>query len=1000
MKEFPPFRLDVKNKCLWRDTNSRVVLAPKAFDLLLYLVERAGNLVTQSELIDNLWPDTFVQPEVLKTQIRDVRSVLGDDARNPKFIETQHRRGYRFIAPVHDSERERKQSPEIGETRVGQEETLRKLKEIFLAACAGKPQLVLLSGEVGIGKSTVTEWFVNEVRRNGPNLRVTRGQCVDGFGNREPYYPVLQAISSLRRSPEHETIVEVLTQYAPTWLAQFPASLKPSERESLHRAIAGATDQRMLRELCDAMDAMGKDTPTLVVLEDVHWADPYTIDWLAALARGTWSAKLTVIATYRPLDVVLLKAPLKNLKDELLARNLCHEIVIPPLTKDDIQRLLEMRFSDHQIPAGLAGFLHQHSDGNPFFMESLLEYLFSAGIISVQSTGWCVRTPLSQLPVAVPGTLGKLLEIHINSGLAEDEHRVLEAASVCGVKFTATVAAVAAGVSQEGFEEICEGISQRGHFVRSLGTADLPDGSLSSMYEFTHSLYRETIYRRIPRSQRARLHSEIGHELESLYKHATAEVASELVYHFEECQEWEMVPKYLLSTARMETERFVFGDAIHSLERARELLPKLPREEAEPLLLEILFQLAACHGALEDLDQAAEALEAAEKSPVIARNPRAKAQILMRLAFARSRTDVRRSLAASNQAWELVKNDSDPFIREEMRLGALAWRSLCEGPDDETTAQCTVILKELEAGPNRLGFARCQLLYGVLLVLTSRYREGFSNMNSANSALMSDRDTYYIGADRLETYALIYAGDLGHALSKCRDGIADAVKNGNRIRGLLWNCMDAWAHCVSMDNAGALEICERCLPLLHDVSSVAAVQFAMIIRVLSETRLGKLKEATEHLQEAAAIVATQKNWMSLTVEPLLFVSEVYLALTVCSIAEARRAAQRLLSASEKTADRTCKVYALDGNARVAFEEGNLAPARTYVNRAIALMDGFDLPLAHWRIHGTAMLVFPLSAEKHRALAKATLARLADSLKDYPEVKTALLTSPQAMQIFS
>jgi TolB-like protein len=102
MKEFPPFRLDAEEQCLWQG-KERVTLTPKAFSVLSYLVERAGRLVTQHELLEALWPDTFVQPEVLKSHILDVRGALGDNAKNPSFIETQPRRGYRFIATVRDA---------------------------------------------------------------------------------------------------------------------------------------------------------------------------------------------------------------------------------------------------------------------------------------------------------------------------------------------------------------------------------------------------------------------------------------------------------------------------------------------------------------------------------------------------------------------------------------------------------------------------------------------------------------------------------------------------------------------------------------------------------------------------------------------------------------------------------------------------------------------------------------------------------------------------------
>jgi predicted ATPase/DNA-binding winged helix-turn-helix (wHTH) protein len=104
MKEFPPFRLDPDNQCLWRRTEAgddeRIRLTPKAFAVLHYLIEHAGRLVTHAELLDAVWPETYVQAEVLKSHIFDIRRALGDRAKQPRFIETLARRGYQFIAAV------------------------------------------------------------------------------------------------------------------------------------------------------------------------------------------------------------------------------------------------------------------------------------------------------------------------------------------------------------------------------------------------------------------------------------------------------------------------------------------------------------------------------------------------------------------------------------------------------------------------------------------------------------------------------------------------------------------------------------------------------------------------------------------------------------------------------------------------------------------------------------------------------------------------------------
>ena len=116
MREFPPFRLDTVNQCLWRGDGAgeeRILLAPRAFDVLRYLVERPGRLVAHDELLEALWPKTYVQPEVLKSHIAAIRAVLGDDARKPMFIETMSRRGYRFIAPVTEGRRQQARSRRV-----------------------------------------------------------------------------------------------------------------------------------------------------------------------------------------------------------------------------------------------------------------------------------------------------------------------------------------------------------------------------------------------------------------------------------------------------------------------------------------------------------------------------------------------------------------------------------------------------------------------------------------------------------------------------------------------------------------------------------------------------------------------------------------------------------------------------------------------------------------------------------------------------------------------
>src|SRR5256712_145554 len=159
MREFPPFRLDTVNQCLWRGDGAaeeRILLAPRAFAVLRYLVEHPGRLVAHDELLEALWPKTYVQPEVLKSHSAAIRAVLGDDARKPIFIETMSRRGYQFIAPVTDgASASGAAASRPAKVLVGRDDALAQLHQ-----CLGRMskkderQIVFLTGEPGIGSGS------------------------------------------------------------------------------------------------------------------------------------------------------------------------------------------------------------------------------------------------------------------------------------------------------------------------------------------------------------------------------------------------------------------------------------------------------------------------------------------------------------------------------------------------------------------------------------------------------------------------------------------------------------------------------------------------------------------------------------------------------------------------------------------------------------------------------------------------------------------------------
>src|SRR5262245_3364601 len=257
---FGAFRLDEVNECLWNDSRA-IQLRPKVYAVLKYLIAHAGILVTKQQLLDDVWPDTFVSDAVLKDSIRQLREALGDDAKSPQFIETAHRRGYRFIADVRRSDGAVATGPRLPLPRssvepipnvLGREAALSQMHGWLERALSGKRQIVFVTGETGIGKTSLVEAFLDQAAQTH-DLLIARGECLEQYGAGEAYLPVLDALSRLIRQPGGEAIVEHLRCHAPTWLIQMPALSNASDRETLQRQVLGATRERMLREMAETI---------------------------------------------------------------------------------------------------------------------------------------------------------------------------------------------------------------------------------------------------------------------------------------------------------------------------------------------------------------------------------------------------------------------------------------------------------------------------------------------------------------------------------------------------------------------------------------------------------------------------------------------------------------------------------------------------------------------------------------------------------------------------
>jgi phytoene dehydrogenase-like protein len=198
----------------------------------------------------------------------------------------------------------------------------------------------------------VAEAFLSQVAGAAP-VRIGRGQCVEHYGAGEAYLPILDALTRLCREPNGDAVVRALAQYAPTWVVQMPSLVGTGELRALQRRAQAATRERMLRELTETVEALTVESPVILWLEDLHWSDMSTLDWLAFLGRRPERARLMVLGTYRSAEVRAKEHPLAAVKDELQLHRFCRELALRPLAEAAVGEYLGRRFpAGAELPQG------------------------------------------------------------------------------------------------------------------------------------------------------------------------------------------------------------------------------------------------------------------------------------------------------------------------------------------------------------------------------------------------------------------------------------------------------------------------------------------------------------------------------------------------------------------------------------------------------------------------------------------------------------------------
>jgi DNA-binding CsgD family transcriptional regulator/tetratricopeptide (TPR) repeat protein len=401
------------------------------------------------------------------------------------------------------------------------------------AAQHGHGGLVILSGEAGVGKTTLTRDICRRASQNG--ALVLTGQCYDG-ANTPPYGPWAELLEQIHN------------------LRELTPNLSAISEPDLSRSTSQAA---FFSEIRGFLQAIALERQLIIVLEDMHWSDSASLNLLRVVARQIFTAPILLLMTYRS-DEVTRKHPLYQLLPVLVREALAVRIDLSPLRDDDVRLLIE---HDYRLPRDdairLTHYVQAYAEGNPFFVSELLRALEGTALLQAESGAWT----LGRLqPIEVPVLLQQVVDARL-ARLGDDADHLLSTASVIGEVVPLELWASVCQVSEEALFPLIERATEARLFTASA------DGLT---VHFAHALVREALYQRILPPRRRVIHRAVG---EALEHQARTPEFDEVAYHFSQAGDPRAV-NWLIQAGERAQRAFAYRTAVERFESALALLEK------------------------------------------------------------------------------------------------------------------------------------------------------------------------------------------------------------------------------------------------------------------------------------------------------------------------------------------------------------------------------------------------------------------------------------------
>ncbi len=458
---------------------------------------------------------------------------------------------------------------------VGREKERKELAGAFQSASEGAWTLLCVTGEAGLGKTTLVEEFLDDLRARHGLAWIARGRCSERLSGTDALLPILECLDSLVRGDAGDQVARMLKRFAPTWYLQVAPSMGDSTIDFLAQEAKTASSERMKREIEAFFDELSRIRPVVLFFDDLHWSDVSTCDLLSYLGAKGRDLRVLVIATYRSSALLAGKHPFQQVKLQLQGRGQSRDLVLEFLTREDVERYIASKFPENRFPRQFFNLIHTKTEGNPLFMTDTLRYLRDRRILVEQDGVWTLAQVPEEIEKEMPASIRSMIQLKID-GFSEENRKLLVTGAVQGVQFDSAVLAKVLSLDPVDVEERLQELDKVHEFIRQVGELEFPDRTLTVRYRFVHLFYQNALYGGLTPSRRAATSKAVASTLLGFLGDKSRTMAADLAFLFEAARDWQQAATFYLVASRNAARVFAYPEAVILAENGLKATHPLP----------------------------------------------------------------------------------------------------------------------------------------------------------------------------------------------------------------------------------------------------------------------------------------------------------------------------------------------------------------------------------------------------------------------------------------